>query len=189
MRESAPINSVAEPNPLASIGSLEQRWYAAYTYPRHEKRVAEYLSGRSVEHFLPLSNYLSRRKDRQKIIQQPLFPSYIFVRLNLRDRLQILGVPGIVNLVSFHGSPEPLPEEDIDALRVGLAQTRDVRQHPFVNAGRRVRIARGPLVGFTGIVRRMKGNLRVILSVELIRRSFLVDVDLSSLEYLVPATQ
>jgi transcription antitermination factor NusG len=189
VRDSATIYSAADPNPLTSTGSLEPRWYAAYTYPRHEKRVAEHLSGRSVEHFLPLSTYLSRWKDRQKLIQQPLFPSYIFVRLDLKDRLQVLGVPGIVNLVSFHGLPEPLPEGDIDALRAGLSQTRDIQRHAYINAGRRVRIVRGPLAGFTGIVRRIKGNFRVILSVELIRRSFVVDVDVSSLEYLVPSTQ
>jgi transcription antitermination factor NusG len=182
------MKSTTEQNPFKSVGSLEPRWYAAYTYPRHEKRVAEHLSGRSVENFLPLSNYLSRWKDRHKLIQQPLFPSYIFVHLDLKDRLQVLGVPGIAYLVSFRGLPEPLPEGDIDALRAGLAQTHDVQQHPYINAGRRVRIVRGPLVGFTGIVRRIKGNFRVILSVELIRRSFVVDVDLSSLEYLVPST-
>src|ERR1700676_543056 len=113
MRDAATMNATTEMYSLLSPGFLRKRWYAAYTYPRHEKRIAEHLSGRSMTHFLPLSKCVSRWRDRQKIILRPLFPGYIFVRLDLEDRSQVLKVPGIVYLVSFRGLPEPLPEGEI----------------------------------------------------------------------------
>jgi transcription antitermination factor NusG len=188
MRDIAPISSAVQSYSLLPFGSVEPRWYAGYTYPRHEKRVAEHLSHRSIEHFLPLTHYVSQWKDRQKLIQLPLFPGYIFVHLDLKDRFQVLEVPGVAYLVGFHGTAEPLPDKDIETLRLGLAQSRQVQEHVYVTAGQRARITSGPLAGLTGIVRRTKGTFRVILSVELIRRSLVVDVDASSLEYLVPST-
>jgi len=80
--------------PPLPAGYIEPRWYAAYTSANHEKRVAEQLKLRSVEHFLPLYDSVRRWKDRRMKLQLPLFPGYVFVRLALRDRLQVLQVPG-----------------------------------------------------------------------------------------------
>src|SRR5579864_4826094 len=79
----------------------EPLWYAAYTSANHEKRVAEQLAQRSVEHFLPLYQSVRRWKDRRMNVQLPLFPGYVFVRLALRDRLQVLRTPGVAQLVGF----------------------------------------------------------------------------------------
>ena len=88
----------------------EPFWYVACTNANHEKRVAEQLTRRSVEHFLPLYEVARRWKDRRVHLQIPLFPGYVFVRLALRDRLQVLQVPGIANLVGFSGTPAALPQ-------------------------------------------------------------------------------
>src|SRR6266849_6613115 len=77
------------------------RWYAAYTSAHHEKRVAEQLGVREVEHFLPLYESVRRWKDRRVKLQLPLFPGYVFVWLAPCVRLQVLLVPGVVHLVSF----------------------------------------------------------------------------------------
>src|ERR1700681_4454873 len=98
----------------------ESRWYAAHTRANHEKRLAEQLAERSVEHFLPLYECVRRWKDRRGALQLPLFPGYILVRLPLRDRLQVLQIPGVPRLVGFTGIPVPLPDEEIDALREKL---------------------------------------------------------------------
>src|SRR5713226_5030593 len=100
-----------------SVEASEARWYAAYTRANHEKRVALQLRQRSVEHFLPLYESVRRWKDRRVILQMPLFPGYVFVRLALRDRLQVLQVPGVARLVGCSGLPTALPEEEIEALR------------------------------------------------------------------------
>lgn len=93
------------------------RWYAAHTRARHEKRVAEQLGHRGIEHFLPLYERISRWKDRRVRLQAPLFDGYVFVRIALKDRLGVLEVPGVARLVSFNGHPAPLAESDIEVLR------------------------------------------------------------------------
>jgi transcription antitermination factor NusG len=161
---------------------LEPRWYVAYTCANHEKRVAEELGQRSVEHFLPLYSTVRRWKDRRMRIELPLFPSYVFVRLALRYRLHILQIPSVVRLVGFNGHPTALPEREVEALREGLAWQLKAQPHPYLTVGRRVRIKSGPLSGLEGILVRKKGNFRVILSIDLIMRSVTAQVELSDLE-------
>jgi transcription antitermination factor NusG len=160
---------------------VEPRWYAAYTSANHEKRVAEQLSVRAIEHYLPLYAALRRWKDRRVKLERPLFPGYVFVRVALRDRLQVLQVPSIVRLVGFNGVPSALAEQEIEGLRQALAEGVRAEPHPYLRVGRRVRITAGPLAGRDGILRRWRGALRVVLSTELIQRSILVDIDASAI--------
>lgn len=162
----------------------EQYWFAAYTCAQHEKRVAEQLTEREVEHFLPLYASVRRWRDRRVRLDLPLFPGYVFVRLALRDRLRVLQVPSVVRLVSFGGLPAPLPDEQVEILRAGLADALHAEPHPFLAVGRRVRIVHGPLAGLEGVLQRKKSNFRFVLSVELIQRSIAVDVDAAD---VVPA--
>jgi transcription antitermination factor NusG len=159
----------------------QPRWYAAYTCPRHEKSVAGQLTGRGVEFYLPLYETVSRWKDRRVRLSLPLFPGYVFVRIPLCERLRVLGVPSVVRLVGFTGRPAPLPEEEIESLRNGLSTLR-AEPHPFLKAGRRVRIVQGPLQGLEGVLLRRKGRYRLVISLDLIQRSICVDVDADSLQ-------
>src|SRR5262249_16595295 len=84
-------------------------WYAVYTRTRHEKSVAEQCKQRDVATFLPLYCVQRRWKQRRAKVLLPLFPSYVFVRIALRDRLRVLGIPGIVSIVSFRGVPAGFP--------------------------------------------------------------------------------
>jgi transcription termination/antitermination protein NusG len=168
--------------PQLPLAFLEPRWYAAYTCANHEKQVAEQLRERSVEHFLPLYETVHRWKDRRVRLELPLFPGYIFVRLPLRDRLRVLQVPSVVRLVGFGDAlPTALPEEEIATLRNGLAGAHSAQPHPYLTAGRRVQIKNGPLAGMEGILQRRKGNYRVVLSVDLIMRSIVVEADAADL--------
>ena len=160
----------------------ELRWYAAYTSANHEKRVAEHLAQRSMEHYLPLYGSVRRWKDRRVKLQLPLFPGYVFVRLALHDRLKVVQVPGVARLVGFNGTPSALPDDEIEALKKGLEQALCAEPHPYLTAGRRVRIKNGPLGGLQGILLRWKGNWRVVLSMDLIQRAISVDLDAADLE-------
>ncbi len=155
----------------------EPQWYAAYTCANHEKRVAEQLRERSVEHYLAVYEAVRRWKDRRMRLQLPLFPGYVFVRLAPRDRLNVLQVRSVVRLVGFGGLPAALPEQEIEALRNGLSAGLPAHPHPYLTAGRRVRIRNGPLAGAEGILLRRKGSFRVALSVDLIMRSIAVEID------------
>jgi transcription antitermination factor NusG len=168
---------------LVTRGSLVPRWYAAYTLANHEKRVAEQLERKSIEQFLPLYETVRRWKDRRMQLQVPLFPGYVFVHIPLEARLEILQIRSVVRLVGFSGCPAALPDNEIEALRRGLDQQLRAEPHPFLKAGRRVRIRSGPLRGIEGILVNRKGGYRVVLSIELIMRSIAAEVDVADLEF------
>src|SRR5437016_14512391 len=96
---------------------LESRWYAAYTRAQHEKRVAQQLDERAIERCLPMYEAVHCWKDRRMRVQVPLFPGYVFVRIPLQNRLDVLRIPSVVRLVGFSGEPTPLPKEEIEGLR------------------------------------------------------------------------
>lgn len=156
---------------------LGARWYAACTHPRHEKRIAEHLAQRSVEQFLPLYETVRRWKDRRVRLRLPLFPGYIFVRIALLDRLQVLQVPGVVRLVGFGDFPTPVSEDEILTLRKGLSAGLHVEPHPYLTVGRTVRITQGAFAGLKGVLVRKKGLNRVVISLSLIKSSIALEVD------------
>lgn len=169
-------------NPSLPLQYCEPRWYAAYTSANHEKRVAEQLAVRTVEHFLPLYSSMRRWKDRRVTLALPLFPGYVFVHMALRDRLQVLQIPGVARLVGFDGTSAALPEEEIERLRTSFDSGMRAEPHPFRTVGREVRVKAGPLAGMKGILIRRKGKFRVVISVELIQRSITVQMEESDLE-------
>jgi transcription antitermination factor NusG len=158
---------------------IEPHWYAAYTCANHEKHVTQQLERRSLECFLPLYESVRRWKDRRVRLELPLFPGYVFVRLALRDRLQVLQIPGVARLVGFGGHPTPLPVEDIEAIRACLAGRHPMQPHRYVQRGQRVRVLSGPLAGLTGIVVRQKKRTRFVISFDLLMRSVSVELDIS----------
>jgi transcription antitermination factor NusG len=182
--------SLAALAPGESADSVESRvlqWYAAYTYPRHEKQVASLMSGRRMENFLPLYRSARRWKDRQMKIDLPLFPGYVFVHMALADRLRVLTVPGIVHLVSSRGRPAPLDETEMELLRHRCSAGARLEPHPYLSVGERVRVCGGPVAGLEGILVRRKDGFRVVLSIEMIMRSVAVEVDEADIEPLAGA--
>jgi len=162
------------------LSYLEPQWYAAYTRAQHEKRVALQLAERAVEHYLPVYEAVHRWKDRRMRVQLPLFPGYVFIHIPLRSQLDVLRIPSVVRLVGFNGAPTPMPQEDIERLRRAMAEGVLVQPHPYLKVGRRVRITAGPFAGCEGILKRCRGDLRLVLAIELIHRAVLVDVDVST---------
>lgn len=161
------------------------KWFAVYTSPRHEKRVAQYLNIREIEHYLPLYHPQHRwNSGCLATLDLPLFPGYIFVRIDRTERVRVLEVPGVLTVVGGTGrQPAPLPEAEIEALRAGLPLRR-AEPHPLLTVGQRARIRSGALAGMEGVVVRQKSSLRVVLTVDLIMQSVAVEVDGSELELL-----
>jgi transcription antitermination factor NusG len=170
-------NQLQAITPSENTTRTEVLWYAGYTAPRHEKRVAEHFTKRGVEHFLPLYGAIHRWNNGRHWVQLPLFPGYIFVHIALRDRLRVIEVPGLVRLVGFNGLPYPLPEADITKMMEALSKGTLAEPYPYLTAGTRVEIRNGPLQGMTGILLRRQNKYRVVISVDLIMRSMVVEVD------------
>jgi len=167
----------------------QPHWYAGYTSSRHEKSVAAQLALRSVEHFLPLYETTHRWKNGRHRVQLPLFPGYIFVRIPLANRLRVLEVAGFVRLVAFQGMPLPLPESDLETMRAALRGGLAAEPHPYLVEGTRVEICGGPLQGMRGTLLRRHGRVRVVVTIDLIQRAMIADVDVRDIVPLrEPAT-
>jgi transcriptional antiterminator NusG len=155
------------------------RWFAVYTKSRFEQKVEQRLADRSFECFLPRVKVWSRRRDRRLKIDVPAFPGYLFVRTRLwADRFhELITVPGLVRLVSVSGRPVPVPDEDIDSIRLLMARQAEVRPHPFVT-GDKVMVVSGPLTGARGIVRKIRAQRqRLIVGLELLHRAVSVELE------------
>jgi transcription antitermination factor NusG len=167
---------------LASARESSANWFAAYTHSHHEKRVASYLAERQIESFLPLYAARHRWKNRCEMnLELPLFPNYVFVHIDPRERVRVLEVPGVQSLVGFGRTLAPLPQFEIEALRSGLGQ-RNIEPHPYLVIGERVRIKAGPMRGMEGVLVRKKNNFRVVLALDVIMQSVAVEVDADDLE-------
>lgn len=161
-----------------------ERWYAVSIRPRHEKFVARHLECRGLNYFLPVYRSVRCWKNRRKELDMPLFPGYVFVNLNLRDRLGVLQAPGVVRFVLFQGQPAAIPDAEIRALESSLSTGLKLQPHPYLREGARVRIKRGPLLGTEGIMIHRKQRFRLVLSIDLIMRSVMVEVDEGDVEPL-----
>lgn len=171
-------------NPLRQMGHYwERHWFAVYTTCRHEKRVALHFEQRGIEFYLPLYRVQRRWKDRPSVtLDLPLFPCYIFVRMDWFERLTVLQVPGVLSVVGGTWPKiTPLPELEVETLRRGLDPFR-AEPHALLLKGERARIFKGPLAGLEGIVVRKKNEFRVVLTLDLIMQSISVEVDSDDLE-------
>jgi transcription antitermination factor NusG len=160
-------------------------WFAVYTTSRHEKRVAQHLGQREIEHFLPLYRSKRKWKDGSRVtLELPLFSGYVFVRIQRNERGRVLEVPGAVAVVTGTGGDlAAVPDATIEALRTGLRDS-DAKPHPALTFGQRARICSGAFAGLHGIVVRQKNHCRVVLTLENIMRSFSVELAVEDLEPL-----
>ena len=157
-------------------------WFALYTRHHHERNVALALAGKGLEAFLPLYTAVHRWKDRDKRLQVPLFPCYVFLR-NPTGRWQpVLATPGVHSVVGFAGRPAEIPVAEIDAVRRIVGRSLHVEPHPFLRCGDRVRVTAGALEGLEGRLLRKKGLCKLLVSVEMLQRSVAVEIDAAIVE-------
>jgi transcription antitermination factor NusG len=152
-------------------------WFALTSKPRHEKVVAENLRGKGLESFVPL--YRTRRQwtDRIQSVDLPLFPGYVFCRFAYASRLPVLNTPGVTSVVGFSDVPTPVADEEIVRIQAIQASGLPAHPWPYLRVGQKARIERGSLAGLEGVLIREKDALRVVVSVELLRRAVAVEID------------
>jgi transcription antitermination factor NusG len=171
---------------LLNVEGIRPQWFALYTTPCHEKRVADHLSYREIEVFLPLYRTVHRWRNRcLRQLECPLFPSYLFVRLPWLQRWRALAVPGVLSMVGSERKPSPLPEFEIESLRTGL-HLRSFEPYPYLVVGEKARIKSGALAGMEGVLLRKKSSCRVVITLDLIRQSVAVEVDAADVEPVGP---
>ncbi len=154
-------------------------WYALKVRARGEAQIRTALERKSYETLLPTYQETRQYSDRIKKIDAPLFPGYLFCRLDVAHRLPILTTPGVDYILGTNGEPEPLPEEEIQAIERVLGSGAVARPWPFLKTGSRVRVERGAFLGVEGILLSERGTDRLILSISMLQRSVSVEIDRS----------
>jgi transcription antitermination factor NusG len=163
---------------ISQTGGAEatKQWYALQTRSRHEKQVAQRIAAQSLEMFLPV--HCCRHLWKNGVhanVEMPLFPCYLFAKASIHDRLRLLRLPGVLGFAASSMHPTAIAEADMQMLRLATEQLR-AEPHPYLAAGDWVRIVAGPLAGMEGVLIRKKHEYRVVLSIEAIMRSIVVEV-------------
>lgn len=166
----------------------EPRWYACYTKARHEKKVAAVLVERGIESYLPLVPKESRWKDRRKIVDWPMFPSYVFGRFALDTVDRVLSIPGVVSLVRAAGRPVAIDDEDLANVRLFAQGLHgggvQLEERSYFAEGEQVEILSGPFEGVRGEVVEDRGRRRVLVGLRQIGQGTIVDVEAGTLRSL-----
>ena len=156
----------------------EPRWYAVHTRSHHERTVHKELGAQNFEVYLPEYRTMSRRKDRKKEIRRPLFPGYIFVRTPLSGgrRIAVLQTKGVVRIIGTGVKPVPVPDHELESVRLLLSNSEDAGPCPVAEKGQLVQVMEGPLRGVIGMVQAAKKR-KIIVSVELVGRAVSATLD------------
>jgi transcription antitermination factor NusG len=167
---------------MTEVDTQQPFWYAIHTRSRHEKVVRDQFGAKGITHLLPLHLKRSIWKDRVKMVEVPLFGGYIFGHFALQDRLQVLQTVGVVRLIGICGMPEPVPEEQIEAIRAMSENRLPYDPQPYIKEGQMVRVKRGPVAGPDGVLIEKKKNFRFVINDDRIQKSVAVDIDSSDVE-------
>ncbi len=154
-----------------------QPWFALRVKSRAEKMVAMIARNKGFEEFVPV--YQSRRRwsDRFKSVELPLFPGYVFCRLNPEFRLPLLTIPGVMSFVGIGKIPVPIADGEIAAIQTAIGAGLTAEPYPFLEVGQRVRLAEGPLAGLEGLLVEVRKQQRLVVSVSMLKRSVAVEID------------
>ena len=130
---------------------MSRKWLAVYTRPRWEKKVNQLLIEKGVESYCPLNKVRRKWSDRVKIVEEPLFKSYVFLKVNNEGRTAVRMTPGVINFVYWDGKPAVIREKEINAIKRFLNEFENVEIRPMdFKVQQRVKITTGPLMDQEG---------------------------------------
>ncbi len=173
------------PVSFPKLTGSELAWFAIYVQVNHEREVTRRLEGREICAFLPLMECWSKRRDRRKKIQVPLFPGYVFVNVVLDNytNLNILKTPGALSLIRNSEGPLPIPAYQIENLRTMIGSSQPISPHQYLKEGDWVQVMRGPLTGCVGLLHRIDPKRgRLVVGVDIIKKSVSVELDTEDVE-------
>lgn len=178
------LNEQVSTMPWTEDARERPKWYAVFTLPQNEKSAARQLGLRDVETFLPTYETVKVWKNRQRVrTVLPLFPTYLFVRIDCRQRRRVLESPGVIHIVSNGREQAPVPDAEIELLRTGLREKTMVPYRELV-VGRKVRIKAGSMEGVEGVLVRKGNGLKFVMALKLINQYAAVEVEAGDLEQI-----
>jgi len=162
---------------LPELETPEHRWFAVRVRSNFERMTAVHLRHRGYQEFVPTYSVRSRWSDRVKSVEKPLFPGYVFCSLDPDRRLPVLATPGVLHILGIGKEPVPVDEREIEAVWKTVRSGLLVRPQPFLEIGERVIVEAGPLAGVEGIITQFKGSYRLAVSVTLLQRSIVAEIE------------
>ena len=165
---------------------LVRSWYVLHTKSRFENVVSDGLARKSIEAFLPKHNVRSKRRDRKAIINVPLFAGYVFVKASLDpyERVEILKTAGVVRMIGNQQGPIPVPSDTVESLQIMVATNETIITGRRLRRGDRVIVLEGAFAGVIGVFARYKGQDRVIVNIEALGQTAIVDVSEENVELM-----
>jgi transcription antitermination factor NusG len=160
---------------VLSVG--KGRWYALVVRPRHESAVERHLRNQGLNALSPTYQARRRWSDRVKVLELPLFAGYVFGHFSYEQRISVLNTPGVNSIVSFARTPQAIPDDEIEAIRSVIKSNLRVQPWPHIPVGEKVKVVDGCLAGLAGTLVREKDVCRVVVTIEILRRSVAVEVD------------
>jgi transcription antitermination factor NusG len=161
-----------------------QRWYALSLRSRYEKKARAQLVEKGIESFSPSIEEVHVWSDRKKRVEEPLFRGYLFVRTDLKNKIAILQTCGVVHFVCLGATPSPIPDEQINWVKILIGHPDRVVRESYMSEGQRVRVSAGPFIGLHGYVLRAKSSTRIVVSLDAIALSAAVNIEPELLERL-----
>jgi len=152
-------------------------WFAIQVVSRMEMKVAMGLEQKGYRHFVPTCRSSYKSSTQNKTVELPLFPGYVFCRIEGNVSGLVLSTPGVLRVVSFGGKPAPIASEELENIRRVVLSGMGTSPCNFLRVGQRVRVIDGILAGLSGILVQTKSQRRVVISVETVMKSMSVDID------------
>lgn len=163
--------------PQIELSSEKPCWYAVRVRSNFEMITSTLLRGKDIEEFCPTYKSIRRWSDRTKAMQRPLFPGYVFCRIPLAQRVSVLSTQGVVGIVGAGRIPIAIPEQEIEAVRAIVKSDLAATPWPYLQVGHRVLMQCGPLAGTEGVVLEVKSQLRLVVSIDILRRAVATEID------------
>lgn len=162
---------------LENASAQHHPWFTLQVQPRHEVAVCRTLDYKGYEHYAPTFHVRRRWSDRIKEIATPVFPGYVFCRLDVAAQAPIITTFGVIRILGVAGRAQAVPDEEIESLRRVFNIGRAVYPCDFIDVGSRVRVNSGPLIGVEGYVLGMKRHHRLVVSITILQRSVVTELD------------
>ncbi|HSZ33994.1 MAG TPA: UpxY family transcription antiterminator [Puia sp.] len=168
------------------MSALISHWYAIYTKPRWEKKVHSLLSEKKIESYCPLNKVRKKWSDRMKIVEEPLFKSYVFAKVTAEDQTKVRMTAGVMNFVYWQGKPAIIPVKEIETIRKFLNEYENVFTEPIeLKEDGRVTIRQGLFMDHEAKIIKIEGN-KVKVVIESIGYTLVASIDKKNLSTLTP---
>ena len=158
-------------------------WHVLHVLTNHEKKVAQHLQVRSIEHYLPLYREKVRWTDRTVVAERPLFSGYVFARFESQSRIPVISAPGVLRLLGDQ-LWDLVEDVELEKIRTGLAKGMNLRPHPPITVGTKVRIRVGVFEGVEGVVSELRKQCKVIITLAAVHQCFSLETEIDELQVL-----